>query len=188
MKKILFVNACPRPMSRSLELARHLLSKMEGELEEVRLFEDGPAPLNWELLQQRDKLIEAKDFEHPMLRWAKQFSAADTIVIAAPYWDLFFPAALRAYLEAVSVTGLTFYYSEKGIPQSLCRAKKLVYVSTAGGFAGENNFGYEYIKALAKNLFGIESVRCLMAEGLDIWGADVAGIMEKAKLEAEKLI
>ena len=188
MEKILFVNACPRPASRSLELAKHLLSHMDGEIEEVRLFEDGPEAMNWELLQLRDKLLATKNFEHPMLRWARQFAAAETIVIAAPYWDLLFPAVLRAYLEAVSVTGLTFYYNEQGIPQSMCQAKKLVYVSTAGGFAGENNFGFEYIKALAKNLFGIEEIHCLMAEGLDIWGADVSAIMEKAKQQAEKLI
>lgn len=188
MEKILLVNACPRPMSRSLELAEHLLRRMETEYEEIKLFEDGPEALNWELLQQRDKLAEEKNFDHPMFRWARQFAAADTIVIAAPYWDLLFPAVLRAYLEAVSVSGLTFYYSDKGIPQSLCRAKKLIYVSTAGGFAGDNNFGFQYVKALAQNLFGVEQVHCLMAEGLDIWGADVAAIMEKAKLEAEKLI
>ena len=187
MEKILFVNACPRPESRSLELARHVLSKLDGEIEELRVFEDGPEPLNMESLSLRDRLIESKDFEHPMLRFARQFAAADTIVIAAPYWDLMFPAALRAYLESVTVTGLTFCYNEQGRPAGLCRAKKLIYVSTAGGpvFC---NFGFEYVKALANSLYGIEDVRCVMAEGLDIWGADVEGIMREAKHKAEKII
>lgn len=185
MDKILFVNACPRPESRSLELAKHVLECLEGETEEIKLFENGPEALDWERLQLRDKLIEEKDFAHPMLCWARQFAEADTIVIAAPYWDLMFPAVLRAYLENVTVTGLTFYYSEKGIPTSLCKAKMLVYVSSAGGYAAGNNFGYEYVKALANNLYGIEDVHCIMAEGLDIWGADVDEIMKQAKLKAQ---
>ena len=187
MEKILFVNACPRPQSRTLELARHLLSRLEGEIEEVKIFEDGPAALNWESLSLRDELIAAKNFEHPMLCHARQFAAADTIVIAAPYWDLMFPAALRAYLESVTVTGLTFRYSEHGVPQSLCRAKRFIYVGTAGGPVF-NNFGFEYVKALANNFYGVEDVRCVMAEGLDIWGADVEAIMRDAKAAAEKLI
>ena len=37
MKKILFVNACVRPESRTMILARHLLAKLEGEIEELDL-------------------------------------------------------------------------------------------------------------------------------------------------------
>ena len=37
MKKILFVNACVRPESRTMILARHLLSKLEGNVEELDL-------------------------------------------------------------------------------------------------------------------------------------------------------
>ena len=181
MEKILFVNACPRPQSRTLELARHLLSRLEGEIEEVKIFEDGPAALNWESLSLRDELIAAKNFEHPMLCHARQFAAADTIVIAAPYWDLMFPAALRAYLESVTVTGLTFRYSSNGTPESLCRAKLLCYVTTAGGYIGQNDFGLSYVKALAHNFFGISDVRSFSAEGLDIYGADVDEIMRLAK-------
>ena len=185
--KVLFVNACPRPNSRTLELARHALGFVEGEVEEICIFDEDIEPLNNESLNLRDELIRDKNFEHPMLRYARQFAAADVIVIAAPYWDLMFPAKLRAYLESVTVTGLSFYYNEQGVPTSLCRAKQLVYITTAGGpiFA---NFGFDYVKTLASGLFGISDVRCIKAEGLDIWGADVSAIMEKAKQEAENIM
>ena len=103
------------------------------------------------------------------------------IVIAAPYWDLMFPAVLKTYLENITVTGITFRYSEEGRPQSLCRAKALYYVTTAGGFIGQNDFGFSYVKALAQNFFGITDVHRYAAEGLDILGADVDRIMGKAK-------
>lgn len=60
------------------------------------------------------------------------------------------------------------------------RAKELIYVTTAGGYIGENNFGYDYIKGLA-HMLGIENTRMICAEGLDIWNQDIAAIMEKAK-------
>ena len=58
---------------------------------------------------------------------------ADIIVIAAPYWDLSFPAQLKDYIERVNAVGVTFDYDQEGIPYGLCRAKKLVYITTAGG-------------------------------------------------------
>ena len=90
-----------------------------------------------------------------MFCYARQFADADTVVIAAPYWDLLFPAVLRIYLENITVCGITFRYSEKGIPESLCNAEKLCYVTTSGGFIGENNFGFDYVKALSSGFFGM---------------------------------
>jgi FMN-dependent NADH-azoreductase len=173
-------------MSRTLELAEHVLGKLAGETEELNLFKDCPSPLDWESLQLRDSLIENKDFEHPMLRWARQFAAADTIVIAAPYWDLMFPAVLKTYIESINVSGVTFYY-EHGGPVSLCRAKKLIYVSTAGGPV-ENNFGFDYIKALAKNFYGIDDVCCVMAEWLDSRSTDLEEAMNITKRRVNEML
>ena len=101
-------------------------------------------------------------------------------MVAAPYWDLSFPAVVKLYFEAVTVNGLTFAYSEKGIPTGLCRAERLIYVTTSGGPI-MNNFGYDYVRALACAFYGIKDVRCVTAEGLDIRGADADAILSKAK-------
>ena len=179
---ILFVNGCVRENSRTLELARAVLAKETDAIEEIRLYPDGPDGLDAEKLALRDELLRKKEFDHPMLRFARQFAQADTIVIAAPYWDLAFPAKVRAYLEEVTVSGITFHYGENGIPQGLCKAKRLIYITTAGGPIFENfNFGYDYVKALAQGFYGISDVSLVKADGLDIWGADVEAIMEKAK-------
>ena len=60
-------------------------------------------------------------------------------------------------------------------------ADNMYYVTTSGGFIGENNFGFDYVKTLAVALFGIGSVRLFSAEGLDIDGADVGRILQRAK-------
>ena len=179
---ILFVNGCVRENSRTLELAQAVLATETDAIEEVRLYPDGPNGLNAETLRLRDTLLTNQELDHPMFRWARQFAAADTIVIAAPYWDLAFPAKVRAYLEEVTVSGITFRYGENGIPQGLCRAKRLIYVTTAGGPIFQN-YGYEYIKALAQGFYGIPDVSLVRAEGLDIRGADPEAIMTRAKME-----
>lgn len=179
---VLFINGCVRQASRTLELSRAVLSKETGDVQEVCLYSGGPEGLTAEKLCQRENLLEKKEYSNAMFRWARQFSEADVIVLAAPYWDLMFPAKVRAYLEEITVAGITFQYNEDGIPQGLCKAKRLIYVTTAGGPI-IYNFGFEYVKALAQGFFGISDVRMFKAEGLDIQGADVNQIMERAKNE-----
>ncbi|MBQ7193498.1 MAG: NAD(P)H-dependent oxidoreductase [Synergistaceae bacterium] len=108
------------------------------------------------------------------------FASADEIVIAAPYWDLSFPASLKNYVEAINVVGLTFGYGEDGRPYGLCRAKRLVYVTTAGGPILNEAYGYGYVRELAQGFYGIPEVVLVKAEGLDIVGADVEGILGEA--------
>ncbi len=179
--KILFLNACTRPCSRTLELTRTLLEKLHGEIEEVRLYECSLPALDAAGIEKREQAAHDLDFSDPTFDLAKQFAAADQIVIAAPYWDLMFPGVLKLYLENITVSDITFRYSSDGKPEGLCRAKTLYYVTTAGGFIGQNDFGFAYISALAKSFFGIADVRRFAAEGLDIFGADTAEILRKAK-------
>ena len=183
MDKILFLNACVRPDSRTKDLAQTLLQNLKGEIREVQVHEMHLPALDGKGLEKRNRAAQEKDFSDPAFDLAKQFADADVIVIAAPYWDLMFPAALKSYLENITVSGITFYYSDTGRPDSLCKAKKLYYVTTAGGFIGPHDFGFSYVQALAQNFFGIADIRRYAAEGLDIFGADVDGIMAKAKAE-----
>ncbi len=182
MGRILFIDACVREQSRTRRLARALLERLgpEDAVERVDLAALPLHPLTEAELHQRDEALRQGDFSAADFDLARQFAAADGIVIAAPYWDLSFPAALRLYLERVSVTGLTFRYDETGRPAGLCRAGRLFYVTTAGGGIGAMNFGYDYVRALAVGLYGIPDTRCVSAEGLDLWGADPEAILAAA--------
>jgi len=188
MESILFVNACVRPESRTYELAQYILSRLNGQVQTVDLNTEHIPILDGAALEQRNNHLDRSELDAPMLRYARQFAQADTIVIAAPYWDLMFPALLKVYWEAVTVSGVTFRYNEHGIPVSLCKAKRLIYVTTAGGPIGEYNFGFQYINATARGFFGIQDVQCVSAEGLDIIGADVAAILAGARARAAELI
>lgn len=185
MKNVLFINACARPDSRTRFLAEKVLAKLGEQTEEVDLYSENLLPLTYKQLEERNRLIAAGDFSAPLFQFARQFAEADEIVIAAPYWDLSFPSVLRIYLEHTTVTGLTFCYSETGVPVGLCKAKRLIYVTTAGGPIGDRNFGFDYVKALASTFYGIADIVCFQAENLDIWGADVPGILENAVKEIQ---
>ena len=139
--------------------------------------------LDLKAIEERHLASQKNDFSDSVFDVAKQFAAADIVVVAAPYWDFMFPAVVKTYLENITVAGITFRYTENGRPQSLCRAKALYYVTTAGGWIGQNDFGFSYVKALAQNFFGIDEIHRYAAEGLDVLGADVDSIMDKAKQE-----
>lgn len=149
-------------------------------MEEVRLHEIDFPVVDEAFLPERDRLIAQEKWEYPMFDLARQFAAADQVVIAAPYWDLSFPAALKQYLEQINVVGITFIYTPEGIPKGLCKAHKLYYVTTAGGNYVPWEFGYGYVKALAKGYYGIPETELIQATGLDINGADVEGILAEA--------
>lgn len=180
MERILFINACIRPKSRTIELANHVLKNLCGKVEEIKLYDQDLAPLTLEEIKLRDIATKNKDFSNENFNLSKQFAEADVIVIAAPYWDLMFPAVVKNYLEKITVNGLTFAYGENGVPYGLCKAKRLIYVTTSGGPI-IHNFGFDYVEALAKNFYGIDKVQFVSAEGLDVYGADQTKIIEQAK-------
>ncbi len=175
---ILYVNACARTDSRTDRIASKLLEKLDGDVKEVKLSEIIFPNTNEKFLKERADYIEADNYDDPYFDMAKQFAKADAIVIAAPYWDLSFPAALKQYIEHINVLGITFEYSVEGIPIGLCKAKKLYYVMTAGGAYVPEEFGFGYIKALAMNFYGIKDVELIKATGLDIIGNDAEAIVQ----------
>lgn len=178
---ILFVNACVREGSRTKRLADRLLEKLKGSVKEVRLSEVRFPAADADFLRRRDLAVETGDYSDPMFDLAKDFARADAVVIAAPFWDLSFPAVLKQYFEHINVLGITFVYSDSGVPKGLCRAKRLFYVTTAGGPILCDEYGYGYVKALAQGFYGIPETVMIKAEGLDILGADVTAILKKAE-------
>ena len=177
---ILFVNACVREQSRTKRLADSLLSFLQGTAEEVRLRETVFPAVDEAFLQRRERLIGEGKFDDPLFRYARQFSEASQIVIAAPYWDLSFPAALKQYLEQVSVPGITFTYTQDGLPKGLCAAERLFYVTTAGGLYVPEVYGFGYVEALCRDLFGIRQAELIRAAGLDLDGADAENILRES--------
>lgn len=183
--KILWIDACvsTHPKSRTRFLCDEYLSQLEDEggiVERVELENLSIMPLSKAMLKKREALINAGQYSDEMFALARQFKEADKIIIGAPYWDLSFPSVLKVYIEHIMVSGLTFQYTETGV-KGLCSAASLTYITTAGGYIGNRNYGYEYIKAIAQML-GIQKTDLICAEGLDIAGADVEQILRDKQI------
>lgn len=184
--KVLFVNSCIRAeQSRTLRLCKAALEQIQQscgpvEQEELNLMEEALLPMDRATLEKRDQLGRVEAFDDPMFRYARQFAQADLIVVGAPYWDYAFPAMLKCYLERVSVCGVTFRY-EGDRSVGMCRARRLLYLTTSGGPIGERNFGFQYLQGLCKGLLGIENVEWAGAEALDVIGVDVEEQLRKAE-------
>lgn len=131
-----------------------------------------------ELVNTRDRLQKEQAFDHPLFALAQEFAKADKIVIGAPYWDLSFPALLKIYFENIFACGVTFCYRD-GNPVGLCRGKKLLYITTAGGFIENSDFGSDYIRGVCAML-QIPSFESIKAEGLDIVALDTEALLQDA--------
>lgn len=181
--KTLFINACVRDDSRTLKLAYHLMQYIDGDVTHLELEKMGLSPLTHDRLAERDAALYGNNFDAPILRLARQFAEADTIVIAAPFWDLSIPALLKCYIENITAAGVTFSYAENGY-KGLCKAKKLYFVTTSGG-PRTPDFGYSYVSTLAKDFYGIPETVCYAAECLDM-GGDVDEILAKTIAEIDR--
>lgn len=177
---ILFINACVRKESRTNLLANKLLAAKNRPIEEIRLTDLRFPVADEAFLDKRARLIAQGRFGDDLFSEARRFASADEIVIAAPFWDLSFPASLKQYFEQINVVGITFRYMPAGVPEGLCKAGKLTFVTTAGGDYVPTEYGFGYVKALAQNFYGIPDVELIKATGLDIDGRDAEAIVRAA--------
>ncbi len=167
--KVLVIDACVREeLSSTAKLYKRYLNSFcqDQDVTILQIFKTDIAPLNQKTLTKRQELIEAKNFSHPMFRYAHQFKDADLILIAAPTWDFSFPSVLKVYIEHLCISGLTFTYTKQGI-KGLCKAEKLIYFSTSGGYINGQHLGFEYVKQIGSFL-GIKKFQHFYAQGLDI--------------------
>ena len=192
VKQILFVNACMRgpERSRTWKLCQAFLSACrerwpDAEIRERDLTAAGLPVLTAALDDLRHQRFQENPRD-PLFDPAHEVAQADLVVIGAPYWDLTFPAALKVYLEWASMLGITFRYTQEGQQVGMSRAGALVYLTTAGGPIGEQNYGFQYLQGLGRML-GVPEARCVAAENLDVWGRDPEAIVEEARERAVRL-
>lgn len=170
MKKILVIDCCIREeLSATRKLYEKYLARLENsdvKIEKLYLMQEDLKPFTNDDIILRDNLLKSGNLEHDIFKYAKQFVAADEILVAAPYWDLSFPSMLRVYFEKVSVAGITFGY-EGAKSVGYCKADRILYFSTCGGFIKGVHLGVEYVKQLAE-MFGIGCLEKFIVEGLDV--------------------
>lgn len=182
----LFINACMRKdASRTLALCREYLERFD-DVVEVDLTTLDLKPFDAAMVAARTVKQKAKQWDDSIFTLSRQFAEADRIVIGAPYWDMSFPAALKIYMEHVSVCDIAFCYTAEARCEGICKANSLTYITTCGGFVDGANFGYDYFSGIAR-MFGIPETRFVAAEGLDIVGIDAEAQMDKARAQMAKI-
>lgn len=193
MKKLLLVNACVnRDKSRTQRLSNELISllikKENLEVNELILEEENIKPMTSSILNKRFGLLRKEDHSNKMFQYANNFANADYIVVAAPYWDFGFPAMLKTYIEAINIPGIVYKYGEGGRPVGLCKAIKIYYVTTRGGYIGnDKDLGFATIEQLA-GFYGIKETKCIGADGMDIPTNDIESILKNVINDLPKII
>ena len=104
---------------------------------------------------------------------ARKIASADRLVIAAPFWDMSFPAVLKAFFENMSLYGITF--TDNGNTcTGLCRCRRVMYICTGGMDIADGSpldQGSSYLRALS-SLWGLGDVTTVAAWNLDYLSAE----------------
>lgn len=197
MSKVLYIKANIKPegQSRTFRISDNFIEEYKknnpnDEIEVLDLYKEDIDFLRPEDLQAvfGEKTEESK--KHPILKYAYQIVEADKIVIATPMWNLGTPAIVKAYFDYVSVTGITFKYTENG-PVGLCKASKALIVSGRGGdysnpITKDLEMGERYLRAIL-TFFGVKDIKSIAAENLDVYGIDVEKIVTDEITEAKEI-
>ena len=130
MKKLVVINACVREAdSRTLRIARPIIEALAKRysIKRYDLPEMDIVPLTPGLYAQRAVGVVPE--------WAKEaaqaIADADRILIAAPFWDMSFPAVLKCFFEQTSLFDITFTDNGSSCV-GLCRSPKVLYITTRG--------------------------------------------------------
>ena len=166
MKNLIYINACMRAGSRTRRIATPIIEELRKryKVETVDLTKNlYPVADNYTLEDRNQGIVTP---EHVAL--AKKIAAADRIVIAAPFWDMSFPSALKVFFENMSLFGVTFDSNDKEC-YGLCKAEKVMYITTRGMDIATGDpleQATPYIKALS-HLWGWGGLTVISARNMD---------------------
>lgn len=197
MSKVLYIkaNAKPDEESRTFRISESFIKtyKKINPLDEVvtlDLYKEGIDFLPFGQLNELHTPKPGEGHDHPILKYAFEFLEADKYVIAEPLWNLGIPAILKAYIDYVCVTGITFKYTAEG-PVGLCKGKKAINITARGGQYSEGptkemEMGDRYLRTIF-GFMGIVDFETVNADSLDVIGNDVDAIVKSAIEKAEEI-
>lgn len=196
MSKVLYIkaNAKSESTSRTFKISDEFIKTYqethpEDEIITLDLYKEEISFLSEEgIMMHRPAPGEGR--EHPVLKYAYQFLEADKYVFAEPLWNLGIPAILKAYIDYICVTSITFKYTAGG-PVGLCMDKKAVNITSRGGdyssgIFAELEMGDKYLKTILA-FMGVTDYTTIAANQLDVIGQDVDGLVAEAIGKAQKL-
>lgn len=198
MSKILYIKANPKSDtgSRTFRISESFIEEYKrnhpnDEIITLDLYKENINFLTSETINMVKPVKGVPDRNNPILKYAVQFFEADKYVFAEALWNLGIPAILKAYIDYITVSGITFMYTAEG-PKGLCTNKKAINITARGGaysqgFMANLEMGDRYLRTIM-GFLGITDFKTIAAESLDIIGADVEGIVGKAITEAKEAV
>lgn len=167
MKKLVVIDACIREEeSRTRRIAAPIIQVLAKRYEIVRydLTEMPMEPLTPRTYADRVAGI----IPEWALEAARTIAAADRILIAAPFWDMSFPAVLKTFFEHISLFDITFTDNGHSCV-GLCKCEKVMYVTTRGmniPTGDPREQGSSYLQALSR-LWDLGIILTVAAWNLD---------------------
>lgn len=188
MKKLLYIDACIRDeQSRTKRIATPIVEalKQKYEVQTLVINDLDLSIVKKELITKRNN----GDIDPQVMSWAETVRDADRIVIAAPFWDMSIPAALKNFLELCSIFDVTFKSDEKTCYGN-CKAEKMLYITTRGMDIDTGDVleqGSSYLKALSW-LWGIGPLEVVSAQNMDyLSSSEIEERISKAISEGLKI-
>lgn len=190
MAKLLYiiVNSKPEELSTSRTVARKFINKYlelnpRDMVEEIDLYYSFIPEINYKIFTSRAIPASGQDYDNlsedekkqvgRVNELCDQFLSADKYVIAAPMWNIFFPAKLKQYLECIIINGKVIKVTNQEVTGLLNnKERKMLYIQSSGGIyppiiSGKVNLGVKYLKDSFKFL-GISTFKKIMVEGVDM--------------------
>ncbi|MBO6168737.1 MAG: NAD(P)H-dependent oxidoreductase [Bacteroidales bacterium] len=189
MKSLVVIDACVRQSdSRTLRIAEPVIEALAGRYNVTRyeLPDMDIVPLNPGLYKERGM--------GAIPSWAKEaataIAGADRILIAAPFWDMSFPAVLKCFFEQTSLFDITFTDNGRTCI-GLCKAPKVLYITTRGmdiPTGDPREQATPYLKALG-SLWNLGELTTIAAQNMDYSSEEEIDTKIKAAIsEALELI
>ena len=167
MQKLLYIDSCIRnELSRTKRIADPIVEKLKEryDVETITINDLELNPVQADENRRRAGGIVSEE----ALCWANKIKNADRIVIAAPFWDMSIPAALKTFFELCSLFHVTFDSDDKTC-YGLCKAENVLFITTRGMEikTGEPlEQATPYLKALFW-LWGIKGFEVVARENFD---------------------
>ncbi|MEI5909351.1 FMN-dependent NADH-azoreductase [Bacillus spongiae] len=204
MTNVLYVKSNPKAdeTSYSARLANSFIEAYKeknptAEVTTLDLYNESIPVIDQEVLTAWGKLAEGAELTASestkvtrLGELVDQFLAADKVVFSAPMWNFGFPPLLKAYIDAISVAGKTFKYTENG-PVGLAGDKQVVLLEARGGVHSEGptaamQHTASYLEVVM-GFIGVKDFNVIVTEGMAQAPAEAEVILEKATAKAKEL-
>lgn len=172
-KRLVVINACVRnEESRTLRIAEPIVDALSERYDVIRY----DLPEMKEIFPLTPRLFEERG-QGAIPDWAinaaKDIAQADRIIIAAPFWDMSFPAVLKCFFEQTSLFDITFTDNGKTCV-GLCKAPKVLFITTRGmdiPTGDPREQATPYLKALG-SLWNLGELTTIAAWNMDYSSAE----------------